>query len=150
MLPEDYEIIAALKISPTSRQDLVGWHNTDGIYTVKSGYWVATHLPGNNLVQPTYGNTSLKQQVWKTKVPSKLHQFLWRLLSKSLATGNNLKRRYITRDVIGKRCFQVEETESPKRVMLDSRIFSLTVDLQRKFKELQGLHMLLLIILMQH
>ncbi|CAN6816666.1 unnamed protein product [Brassica oleracea var. botrytis] len=41
--------------------------------------------------------------MWKTKIPSKIHHFLWRLLSRSLATGNNLRRRHITRDVMCKK-----------------------------------------------
>lgn len=65
--PDDYEMILKLKISPVAKQDLIGWHYTDdGIYTAKSGYWVATHLPEHNFVNPTFGNQLLKQRVWKT------------------------------------------------------------------------------------
>ena len=45
------------------------------------------------------------------KVPAKLKHFLWRKSSKSIATGNNLRRRHVTRDVICKRCWLEEETK---------------------------------------
>lgn len=112
VVDEDYNTIVALKISSKVHQDLYGWHyNEDGIYTVKSGYWLATHLPNQNFIPPTYGNVDLKQKVWKTKTPSKVQHFLWKLLSRSLATGNNLRRRHITNDTICKRCYMEEETE---------------------------------------
>lgn len=135
--PEDFEVIVSLKISPVAQQDLVGWHYTqDGIYTVKSGYWVAMHLPENTVIQPTNGNQLLKQKMWRTKIPSKIQHFLWKLLSRSLATGNNLRRRHITRDVICKRCFQTEETEShlffdcdyAKQIWRASGIANTTID----------------------
>ena len=111
-MDEDYNTIVALKISSKAHQDLYGWHyNEDGIYTVKSGYWPATHLPNQNFIPPTYGNVDLKQKVWKTKTPSKVQHFLWKLLSRSLATGNNLRKRHITNDTICKRCYMEEETE---------------------------------------
>lgn len=53
----------------------------------------------------------MKQKIWKTKVPSKLQHFLWRISTKSIATGNNLRRRHVTRDSICKRCWLEEETE---------------------------------------
>lgn len=77
VVDEDYNTIVALKISSKAHQDLYGWHyNEDGIYTVKSGYWLATHLPNQNFIPPTYGNVDLKQKVWKTKTPSKVQHFL--------------------------------------------------------------------------
>lgn len=44
-------------------------------------------------------------------MPMKLKHFLWRLLSKSLATGNNLKRRHVTLNDQCRRCCTAEETE---------------------------------------
>lgn len=46
VVDEDIERTVLLSISSKSQQDLMGWHyNDDEIYTVKSGYWLATHLP---------------------------------------------------------------------------------------------------------
>ena len=112
VIDEDVERILALRISPTAKQDLMGWHyNEDGLYTVKSGYWLGTHLPTNTLLLPTHGSADLKKKIWKTKVPAKLQHFLWRLSSRCLATGSNLRRRHITRNGQCKRCCMAEETE---------------------------------------
>uniref|UniRef100_A0A0D3CRR4 Reverse transcriptase zinc-binding domain-containing protein n=2 Tax=Brassica oleracea TaxID=3712 RepID=A0A0D3CRR4_BRAOL len=109
---EDVDQIFLLKISSTAHQDLMGWHyNEDGIYTVKFGYWLGTHLPTNVPPTPTYGSAELKYKIWKTSAPAKLKHFLWRLLSKSLATSNNLKRRHIGRVDQCKRCCSAAETE---------------------------------------
>ena len=112
IIDEDVDKILALKISSVARQDLLGWHyNEDGIYTVKSGYWLGTHLPSNTPTTPTHGPAVLKHKVWKTKTPAKLKHFLWRLLSRSLATANNLKRRHITQNDQCRRCCSAVETE---------------------------------------
>lgn len=90
----------------------MGWHyNENGIYTVKSGYWVGTHLPTVAPPQPIHGSLLLKKQIWKTKVPMKLKHFLWRLLTKSLALGSNLRRRHVTRFDQCRHCCSAEETE---------------------------------------
>lgn len=112
IIDEDVDQIFLLKISSTAHQDLMGWHyNEDGIYTVKFGYWLGTHLPTNVPPTPTYGSAELKYKIWKTSAPAKLKHFLWRLLSKSLATSNNLKRRHIGRVDQCKRCCSAAETE---------------------------------------
>lgn len=109
---EDVERIKRIKVSSSARQDLLGWYyNEDGIYTVKSGYWLATHLPNVEPINPTYGNHEVKQKIWKTKVPSKLQHFLWKLNSRCLATRDNLKRRHIIQDARCPRCGLADETE---------------------------------------
>lgn len=112
VIDEDVDRILALRISPTAKQDLLGWHyNEDGLYTVRSGYWLGTHLPTNTPPVPIQGSAALKQRLWKTKAPTKLKHFLWRLLSGCLATGNNLKRRHITPNDQCRRCCVAKETE---------------------------------------
>lgn len=45
VIEEDVEKILAIRISPTAKQDPMGWHYTEnGLYTVKSGYWLGTHF----------------------------------------------------------------------------------------------------------
>lgn len=112
IVEEDVEYIKNIKVSATAQQDLLGWHyNEDGIYTVRSGYWLATHRPDGNIPIPTYGEPELKQKIWKTDSPPKIQHFLWKMTSQCLATGANLKRRHITPDAICKRCGIEEETE---------------------------------------
>lgn len=92
-LDEDVDKILTLKLSLKAHQDLLGWqYNENGIYSVKSGYWLGTHLPSYDRGTPIPGNDELKQRLWKIKAPTKIKHFLWRLLTNSLATGTNLKR----------------------------------------------------------
>ena len=78
---------------------------------MKSGYWLGTHSPYNVPPLPTHGSAELKHKIWKTKALAKLKHFLWRLLYGCLVTGNNLRRRPITRNDYCRRCCSVEETE---------------------------------------
>ena len=112
VIPEDIEIIRKLKISSKAELDLLGWHYTDdGIYSVKSGYWLSTHLPDNNPIQPTWGEPLLKKKIWKCSSPPKIMHFLWKTLSRSLAVGSNLRRRHITMYDQCMRCCSAPETE---------------------------------------
>lgn len=112
-IDEDVTTILEIKVSSKADMDLLGWHyNDDGIYTVKSGYWLSTHLPEMPTVQPIPGDVLLKQKIWKLQVPSKIHHFLWKVLSSSLATGSNLKSRHILNEDQCQRCCQAEETEN--------------------------------------
>ena len=78
-----WEFIMKLKISSKAELDLLGWHYTDdGIYSVKSGYWLNTHLPDNNPIQQTWGDPLLKQKIWKCSSPPKIKHFLWKTLSR--------------------------------------------------------------------
>ena len=77
VIDEDVDRILAIIISLVAKQDLLGWHyNEDGLYTLKSGYWLGTHLPTNAPPKPTHGTTELKHKIWKTKAPMKLKHFL--------------------------------------------------------------------------
>lgn len=118
MHEDDIDWIMKIKISRTAQQDLVRWHyNDDGLYTVKSGYWLGSHLPTPHPIQPTFGNVIVKQKIWKTKSPPKIQHFMCKLLSRCLALGNHLRRRHITRDDQYQRCGQHAETE--KHIFFD-------------------------------
>lgn len=61
VVKDDLKLILELKVSSKAQQDLMRWHcNDSGIYSVKLGYWLATHLPNNNYIIPTHGNACLK------------------------------------------------------------------------------------------
>lgn len=53
----------------------------------------------------------MKQQIWQCKSPPKIKHFLWKLLSKSLASGSNLRRRHIARYDQCRRCCYAVETK---------------------------------------
>ncbi|XP_010495244.1 PREDICTED: uncharacterized protein LOC104772312 [Camelina sativa] len=109
---DDVNHILLIKKSHWQNQDYLGWHYTEnGIYPVKSGYWLATHLPEQEFqVRPPYGNPQLKTDIWKTKLPPKFKHFLWRMSFRTLATGDELERRHISTNPFCKRCVHVVET----------------------------------------
>ena len=60
-IEEDVKKILSIKICSMAKFDLLGWHyNENDLYSVKSGYWLSTHLPTTKGLQPTYGNITLK------------------------------------------------------------------------------------------
>lgn len=112
VVAEDVEKNLSIKLCSSAENDLLGWHyNGEGIYLVKSGYWLSSHPPLAEQLPPIHGSNILKQRIWKTKVSPKIRHFLWRLNSRCLATKSNLHRRRIINDTECPRCYQGEETE---------------------------------------
>lgn len=112
VVPEDIDIIQNLKLSHLSSPDLLGWSYTDsGIYTVKSGYWLATHLPKQEyaIVLPQ-GLIAFKEALWKLKISPKIRHFLWRILSNAMAIGTTLAHRGIITNPQCRRCCSCNET----------------------------------------
>lgn len=47
--PDDVDIIKRIRLNFQSNVNILGWHYTKfGLYTVKSGYWLASHLPADD------------------------------------------------------------------------------------------------------
>lgn len=66
---------------------------------MKSGYWLATHIPDNDLLHiPPHGDPQIKSEIWKSHTAPKLKHFLWRMLSRALPTGEELEKRHISSD----------------------------------------------------
>lgn len=110
---DDVREILQIRVSTREVPDLLGWSYTDsGLYTVKSGYWLATHLPDQVFVEPPAGSRVFKKAIWKLRTAPKLRFFLWRLLSNALATGTNLVHRgIITYAQCRRCCLDVETVE---------------------------------------
>ncbi|KAG7570522.1 Reverse transcriptase zinc-binding domain [Arabidopsis thaliana x Arabidopsis arenosa] len=111
--PEDQQLARELYLSKYTEKDTYEWAYTqDARYTVRSGYWVATHVEVNeeDRIEPPLGSTDLKQQVWKSKIGPKIQHFLWRCLSEALPTALHLRQRKISMDPTCQRCCQEEET----------------------------------------
>ncbi|KAG7575761.1 Ribonuclease H-like superfamily [Arabidopsis thaliana x Arabidopsis arenosa] len=111
--PEDQELAKKLYISKYAEDDTYEWAYTKNAqYTVRSGYWVATHitLDEEDHIQPPQGSLTIKQQIWKLPITPKIKHFLWRCLSGALATTTQLRSRTIPADPICQRCCQAEET----------------------------------------
>lgn len=86
------EIILQLPLSYHTTIDRLIWHfDNKGIYTVKSGYYVAhmtENLEKHASSSAGMSNTGklLWNKVWKARVPPKVRVFMWRLLRGNLPT----------------------------------------------------------------
>ncbi|CAA7042886.1 unnamed protein product [Microthlaspi erraticum] len=101
------------RICSRATYDMVGWHyNKNGIYSVKSAYWLATHLPEFQVIESPSSNMVLNKAIWKISTAPKIKHFIWKIISGSLSTKETLKRRHIIRDSTCLRCCQQEETAS--------------------------------------
>ncbi|KAL1224904.1 hypothetical protein V5N11_035212 [Cardamine amara subsp. amara] len=110
--PLDVEIVLGIKLNGRDERGYLGWHYTEeGVYTVKSGYWLATHLATKKIpINPPAGNLEIKQSIWKLNAAPKLNHLLWRMMENALATGTILGRHNITVDATCKRCCQEDES----------------------------------------
>ncbi|XP_010430818.1 PREDICTED: uncharacterized protein LOC104715064 [Camelina sativa] len=112
LLLEDAAHACCIYLPQHQCPDKLVWHYTkDGIYTVKSGYWLSLHLPdANDHIDPPLGNPLLKTKLWKTSLPPKLKHFYWRVLSAALGTAHELNRRGIPIEDTCQRCCQAVES----------------------------------------
>ncbi|KAG7576566.1 Ribonuclease H domain [Arabidopsis thaliana x Arabidopsis arenosa] len=111
--PEDQQLASSLFLSKHSDKDSYEWAYTKNAkYSVKSGYWVATHvnIHEDEVIQPPQGSIDLKEKLWKLQITPKIRHFLWRGLSGALATATQLRTRTIPADPICQKCCQEEET----------------------------------------
>lgn len=61
--PEDVDTVLSIKLSSSAKEDFLGWHYTkDGMYTVKSAYWLSTHLPEEDQPQAPPGDLQVTTQ----------------------------------------------------------------------------------------
>ena len=97
MYPMDAEIIKAIPLSTVNQNDTWAWHfERTGLFTVRSIYrlLVSTKrtredwLEGRPASSASTTEQKLWTTMWKTKVPSKIRVFLWRLAHQSLPTGS--------------------------------------------------------------
>lgn len=118
---EDAEIIRAVPFSRSGCDDRRIWHYTkSGLYTVKSGYFVALEMMKNGEFGRKGGGVSrslcsmdgLWQKTWKVMVPNKIRLFLGRACRQSLTVRYNLEMRRIQVKNICELCGVTDETEA--------------------------------------
>ena len=100
---EDAEAILRIPLSRRHIPDSVMWpHTKDGIYTVKSGYHVATELLKieKNWAEGSSRSPSNKvwERIWKLRIHNKIKVFAWRAGLNILPTLDNLCKRKIVAD----------------------------------------------------
>jgi hypothetical protein len=93
----DAEVIRSIPLGMVRHNDQWAWHfKKNGVFSVPSAYklsvktknereaWLADRLGSSSNDQNSWS------MLWKTKVPSKIRVFLWRLSHQSLPTGTTL------------------------------------------------------------
>lgn len=93
---EDIPLVLSTKLCFQPVNDMIGWHyNKDGLYSVKSAYWLAMHLPEHDDIQTPSANLELNKIIWNLQTVPKIKHFLWKIASCSLPTGETLRKRHI-------------------------------------------------------
>uniref|UniRef100_A0A803QAL9 Reverse transcriptase zinc-binding domain-containing protein n=1 Tax=Cannabis sativa TaxID=3483 RepID=A0A803QAL9_CANSA len=93
------------------------WHyNSNGCYTVKSGYAVALDLANERNGRSSVNQSSWWNGLWNLKIPQKVKIFLWRMYHRALPTNSQLIKRKIPVQPICHRCG--EATETPKHALV--------------------------------
>lgn len=112
LVPEDAQLAKSIRLSRYATHDEYVWPYTkDGAYTVKSGYWVSTHIvPDMEQIEPPPGSLDLKKSVWKMKIAPKLQHFMWKIIAGALPTGERLCSRMLHIDPMCQRCCLHEES----------------------------------------
>ncbi|XP_024004507.1 uncharacterized protein LOC112081888 [Eutrema salsugineum] len=111
LTPEDADLARTVNLSRYATEDRYIWPFTkDCRYTVKSGYWFATHHDQDDIIMPPTGDKELKMKIWNIKLLPKIQHFLWRALSGALPTAESLIKRGIQADPICQRCCLYDET----------------------------------------
>ncbi|XP_023644490.1 uncharacterized protein LOC111832411 [Capsella rubella] len=109
--PADIPLITGLRPSRQFQVDDFIWvYNKSGLYTVKSGYLLASKeaLASREVLEPSI--SKLQNQVWKTRTARKVKHFMWQALSGCIATCSRLTDRHCGRDRSCPRCGAEEES----------------------------------------
>lgn len=113
-LEEDQRRIEELRPGGRGIKDNYTWDYTNtGLYSVKSGYWVITHVLSQRKQPQEITQPSLNpifQKIWQTPTSPKVQHFLWRCLSNCLSVAGNLAYRHLTKEAACHRCPASTET----------------------------------------
>ena len=99
--------ISHWSISQGYQRDEYCWRYTkNGMYTVKSEYWVARNIFNREMVEPQIESSITKLQAfaWKIQAPPKIKHFIWQTISGKLKVTSNLTHRHMRCDNHCPRC----------------------------------------------
>ncbi|KAE8799653.1 hypothetical protein D1007_24896 [Hordeum vulgare] len=112
----DVESILKIRTSPRLWEDFISWPwERSGVLTVKSAYHVAMAVhydqfsPGSSSANPA-GDRPLWGLIWGAEVPPKLKTFAWQVVSGSLPTDVEKKRRHFDLNGFCQLCDQEQES----------------------------------------
>ncbi|XP_033128722.1 uncharacterized protein LOC108872195 [Brassica rapa] len=114
VLPNYLTDILNVKPSIMGVPDSFVWlASRSGVYTAKSGYYVAAsmELAANRVEARPLPDQNLYKSIWASKIPPKLHLFLWKIMQGALALGENLARRGILNNISCRHCGEPETTD---------------------------------------
>ncbi|KAL5743547.1 hypothetical protein ACOSP7_026419 [Xanthoceras sorbifolium] len=97
-LLEDERLILNLPCSSSNNSDSLIWHyDRSGVYSVKSGYWVAIEKKNYATASSSssFAGFSWWRHLWSLKVPSKVKIFLWRAVNNCLPVFQVLRHRHL-------------------------------------------------------
>ncbi|KAM6543446.1 hypothetical protein CsatB_007893 [Cannabis sativa] len=95
--PPDVDKILSIPLSLFPCDDALLWHYTSsGLYTVKSGYQLASEEPVSSLPSSSLTSATWWQYFWGLKLPSKIRIFAWRAYHDALPTAATLQHRHIS------------------------------------------------------
>lgn len=115
-LPKEVvDAIVAIPLPMVRRGDQLVWHyNSNGCYSVKSGYHIAHQFHLEEQKEKPESSFKLKKDawkiLWKMKIPNKVKNFWWRACKNVLATKENLFKRKCARDRLCPICENETET----------------------------------------
>ncbi|KAG5546642.1 hypothetical protein RHGRI_018725 [Rhododendron griersonianum] len=115
--PHLCSLICSTPISWTGCADKLIWrHSSSGVYSVNSGYLLASCLTkdhGGSLPSSSYNlPPTIWKLIWRLKVPPRVKHFLWRAIRNALATKENLFSRKCARNPLCDYCgTEVESIE---------------------------------------
>jgi ribonuclease HI len=100
----DIDIIRSIPLGLANHDDFWAWHfERHGNFSVRSAYKLLTKTKNEReaWLDEKASSSGCNDQknwtsLWRTKVPSKIRVFLWRLSHQSLPTGNVLHRRHMS------------------------------------------------------
>ncbi|XP_074306550.1 uncharacterized protein LOC141641802 [Silene latifolia] len=112
MVDESVQAILAKPICRSQTKDEIYWlHNSDGQYSVKSGYGILFHnymeRKGSQKDKERLtgvGRTFCKQKLWRLPGPPTWKLLIWRIITNSLSVGSNFVQRNIEVDTRCKLC----------------------------------------------
>ncbi|CAL9215898.1 unnamed protein product [Arabidopsis halleri] len=99
--PRNQAIIRRIKPATTSQDFMVWLHNRSGEYSVRSGYWLASHNHNIELQIEAAALPSLnpiKDKIWIVLASSKMKMFLWKAVRGALPVAERLLTRGVRID----------------------------------------------------
>lgn len=94
--PWEANYILQIPLTHSRLRDFHHWHYTkNGIYRVRSGYYLACQQVHESRAGSSVANHSDWTNIWHLKVQQKIEVFLWKARQDTLTTNANLFRRMV-------------------------------------------------------